>query len=312
MKQTKISTVQRGICAIAAATLGPGQAAAREPGVLTTIPPGASIGIPIASPTPVDGIFVSSRSALSYQDFYDQDGNETPTELTIRDTVLQFAVVPGNQVLGGQYRAFLSVPFVEIEGENIETAVGPASDKNSGIGNIEIRPIDVSWELEPGVFTNLGISVFAPGEWSATELVNPGQNFWSVSPSLGYSYLRDGWNVSTHLLYFANFENEDNGYKSGDEVNLNLTAMKEVGYGLSAGAVGYARQQITDDENPDGAFGGLIAENGVSTGGGLSVTQQLGPITLNAMYTRDFYSKNSGGGDRFWFNAAIPVKIFQY
>lgn len=310
MKHTLKSATAYGLCAALAATVFAGGASAREPGVLTTIPPGATIGVPIAAPTPVDGIFVSSRTGLSFQSYYDQDGNETPTELTIKDTVLQFAFVPGTEVLGGQYRAFVSVPFVDIEGENVATPFGPASGSNSGLGSIEIRPIDVSWQTSPGVFMNAGLSVYTPGEWSATELVNPGQNFWSVSPSVGVSYLRDGWNASAHLMYFANFENKDNGYTSGDELNLNLTAMKDVGNDLSIGAVGYLRQQITDDTNPDGAYGGFVAERGYSSGVGLAVTKQLGPINLNAMYTKDLHSENSGGGDRFWLNAVIPVKVF--
>ncbi|SIT76301.1 Uncharacterized conserved protein [Yoonia rosea] len=309
MKKLTKFTARSGACA-ALALVCATSAVAREPGVLPTIPPGASMGVPIAGPTPVDGIFVSSRSGLSDQTFYDDDGNETPTELTIRDTVLQFAIVPGQQVLGGEYRAFLTVPFIDVEGENIATPFGPVDAENSGVGSMEIRPIDIAWEITPGAFLNAGVSFHTPTGWDAAELVNPGQNFWTISPSVGYSYLRDGWNASAHLLYFANLENEDNGYTSGDEVMLNLTAMKDVGNDFSAGAVGYWRQQITDDENPDAAYGGFVAERSASAGVGLSVTKQLGPVNLNAMYTTDVLVENTGGGDRFWFNVIVPIAVF--
>jgi len=268
------------------------------------------MGVPIAAPTPVDGIFVSSRSGFSYQTFYDADGNKTPTEITIRDTVLQFAIAPGQELFGGQYRAFFSFPLVEIEGENVPTPFGPASGKNTGMGSIEIRPVDVSWQIAPGQFVNAGLSLHTPGDWDAAELVNPGQNFWTVSPSIGYSYMRDGWNASAHMIYMANFENKDNGYKSGDEAMINLTAMKDVGNDFSIGAVGYWRQQVTEDENPDGAYGGMIAGKSASSGIGLSVTKQLGPINLNAMYTTDLGTENSGGGDRLWLNVVVPIRVF--
>lgn len=268
------------------------------------------MGVPIAAPAPVAGLAISSRTGLSFQKFHDADGNETPTEITIRDTVLQFAVVPGNEVLGGQYRAFLSIPFIDIEGESIATPFGLANGSSSGFGSIEIRPVDISWQTAPGVFVNAGLSVFTSGDWNVTRLVNPGQEFWSVSPSVGVSYLRDGWNASAHLLYFANFENKDNGYTSGDEVHLNLTAMRDIGKGWSVGGVGYLREQVSSDKNPNNAYGGALGGDASQRGLGLSVTKQVGPMTFNAMYTNDFSVRNSGGGDRLWLNAIIPLKRF--
>jgi len=295
--------------ALLAAALTASAASAREPGVLPTIPPGASMGVPIAAPSPFDGVFLSSRTGLSFQSFHDDDGTETPTELTITDTVLQFAIVPGNTVLGGQYRAFFTLPFIHVDAENVATPFGLVDDKNSGIGSIEIRPVDLSWQTAPGIFVNAGLSIHTPTGWSATDLVNPGQNFWSVAPSLGVSYLRDGWNASAHLLYFANFANKDNDYESGDEVHLNLTAMKDIGNNWSIGGVGYLRQQISDDKNPGGAYGGLVSGKAEQRGLGLSVTKQAGPININAMYTKEFSTRNSGGGDRLWLNAIIPLQI---
>lgn len=303
------------LCTIAVGTLIAGAAAAREPGVLPTIPPGASMGVPIAAPAPFNGIAVSSRSAYASQKFYDNNGDETPTDITIRDTVLQFAIVPGNTLFGGQYRAFVSLPFIDIESDNIPVAtpggVFFASGENTGFSGLELRPIDIAWQTSPGVFVNAGLSFHTPGDWSATELVNPGQNFWSVAPSVGFSYLRDGWNASAHLIYFANLKNEDNDYTSGDEINLNLTAMKEIGNGWSLGAVGYLREQVTNDKNAGTAYGGLTQGKASQRAVGMSVTKQIGPINLNAMYTKDLSVRNSGGGDRFWFNAIIPLKLFK-
>lgn len=298
-----------GGAALFVAAITASVANAREPGVLPTIPPGASMGVPIAAPSPFDGVFLSTRTGLSFQDVYDNSGTKTPTELQITDTVLQFAIIPGHTVLGGQYRAFFTLPFVDVDAENIATPFGLVDDDKSGIGSIEIRPIDLSWQMSPGVFVNAGLSVHTPTGWSAADLVNPGQNFWSISPSVGVSYMRNGWNASAHLLYFANFANQDNDYQSGDEVHLNLTAMKDIGNGWSIGGVGYLRQQVSDDRNPSGAYGGLLSDRAEQRGFGLSVTKQAGPINFNAMYTKEFSTKNSGGGDRIWLNAIIPLQV---
>jgi len=310
MKDIVKAHICHGLFGLMMAGLWAGQGEAREPGVLPASPPGASIGVPIAAPTPFNGIFVSSRSGLSFQTFYDANGNETPTELTIRDTVLQFGFVPGNELFGGQYRAFLSIPFIDVEGENLPTPFGPVDAGRSGLGSIELRPIDISWQVSPGIFVNAGVSALSPGKWDATELVNPGQNFWSIAPSVGISYMRDGWNATGHLQYVKNFENKSNGYKSGDDINLNLTLMKDVGNNLSVGAVGYWQQQVTNDENPSGAYGGLVSGRAKSAGLGLSVTKQLGPINLNVMYTKSVMAENTAAGDRLWFNVAIPLQVF--
>ncbi|MGO4893730.1 SphA family protein [Flavobacterium sp. W21_SRS_FM6] len=299
-----------GLSIVLMSTMYAGLVSAHEPGVLPTIPDGASIGMPIAAPTPVDGIFFSSRSAISSQHYYDANGDKTETEIDIKDSVFQFVLSPGKALFGGQYRAFLSVPLIDIESKNIATPFGLANGSNSGIGSVEIRPADISWELSSGIYMNAGFSVYTPGDWSASELVNPGQNFWSFSPSVGVSYLRNGWNASAHLLYFANKANEDNDYKSGNETHLNLTLMKNIGDNLSVGAVGYIRKQLEDDENPNNAYGGALNGRASSSGIGISLTKQFGPINLNVMYTTNLETKNSGGGERIWLNVVIPLKVF--
>ncbi|MFK8081376.1 MAG: hypothetical protein AB8B97_13900 [Granulosicoccus sp.] len=88
MKFTPTSTIARTCGAALTAALLSTTAHAHEPGVLPTIPTGASMGVPIAAPAPFNGISVSSRTGFSFQHYYDNDGNKTPTEITLRDTVL--------------------------------------------------------------------------------------------------------------------------------------------------------------------------------------------------------------------------------
>ena len=282
---------------------------AREPGVLPTVPSGATMGVPIAAPSPLDGVFLSSRTGYSSQRFYDASGDKTPTDLKIKDTVLQFAFAPGWKLGGGQYRAFVALPYIDLQARRVPTPFGLVDSASSGMGSVEIRPLDLSWETSPGLFVSAGASLFSPGEWSATNLTNVGGNFWSFSPSVGVSYLRDGWNATAHLLYFANQKNRDNDYRSGDEVHLNLTAMKELTQGFSVGPVAYLRRQVSDDKNPSGAYFGFVAGRASSTGVGLSATRQLGPVNLNLMVSRDVQAKNSGGGTRWWLNVIVPLHI---
>lgn len=70
------------------------------------------------------------------------------------------------------------------------------------------------------------------------------------------------------------------------------------------------REQVTSDKNPNGAYGGMLGGDASQRGLGLSVTKQIGPMNFNAMYTKDLSARNSGGGDRLWLNAIIPLKRF--
>lgn len=285
---------------VAAALVLAGTAQAREPGVLPAMAPGATMGVPIATPLP-EGLLFSSRTGYSSLEFHDADGTKTATDIDIRDTAFVLTYVPGVSLFGGQYRASLALPIVDFR-------LGGDMDAHStGFGSLDIRPIDISWELAPGIYTSAGVSVLAPGSWKASEDANAGQNFWSLAPSIGFSYLRDGWNASAHLIYTTNQRNKDNGYKSGDEINLHLTAMKDVGNGLSLGPVAYWRKQVTGDDNRGTSYDGTTSARTEAAGLGISVTKQIGSVFLNAMYSRDVTAKTSGSGDRFWLNVSLPL-----
>lgn len=285
---------------LAAALVMASGANAREPGVLPPMAPGATMGVPIAAPLP-QGLFFSSRSAYTNLEYHDGNGDKTGVDIVIPDTALVLSYTPGVELFGGQYRTSVALPLINVE------VSGLASGSATGYGSLDLRPIDISWQTAPGIFVNAGVSFLAPGDWSASSATNVGQNFWSVAPSVGFSYLRDGWNASAHLIYTANTRNGANDYKSGDEVNLNLTAMKDIGNDLSVGPVAYWRKQVTADSNNGTAYGGITLEEAEAAGLGLSATKKIGNVYVNAMYSRDLEVVEAGGGERFWLNFSLPL-----
>ncbi|WP_434291123.1 SphA family protein [Celeribacter sp. SCSIO 80788] len=297
----RLTQLAAGLAATLTVTLTLSTAAqAREPGVLPAMAPGATMGVPIAAPLP-EGFLFSSRTGYSQLTYKDADGNETDTKIDILDTALVLNYVPGTMLFGGQYRASLALPIIDAR------LSGDVSAHSTGIGSLDIRPVDISWEIAPGIFASAGVSILAPGDWDADNLINPGQNFWSLAPSVGFSYLRDGWNASAHVIYTTNQRNDANGYKSGDDLNIHLTAMKDVGNGLSLGPVAYLRKQMTADSNRGTSYGGGTAAKTEAAGIGLSATKQFGNVIVNAMYTHDVSAEESGSGDRLWLNFALPL-----
>jgi hypothetical protein len=293
--------------AFSALTVLASAALAREPGVLPVVPPGNTLGAPVAAQLP-PGFYLSSRTGTGSLDATDANGNKTGTSITVTDTALQLIAVPGAQLFGGQYRAVLTFPVSRVNVDDAPTPFGLVSGDSTGIPSVDFRPIDISWQIQPGIFASAGLSIHSPGKWSATNVANNGGNFWTYGAHLGVSYLRDGWNLTGHLAYYTSGSNRDNGYQSGDEINLNITAMKAIGdSGWSVGPVAYARQQVSDDKNPNGAYGGLVAGRARQGGLGLSATKRFGPVEFNAIYTQDLYSKNAAEGGRLWINLTVPL-----
>ncbi|MGO4853046.1 transporter [Phaeovulum sp. W22_SRMD_FR3] len=280
-------------------------ATAREPGVPPTIPPGATMGVPIAA-SPPPGLYFSLRSGYSDTTLRDGQGDAMGADVRIRDTALQFLWVPGTQFWGADYKAMVLLPILDIH-QTLSAPMGSGSAGKTGLGNVEIRPVDLSWQIEPGIFVNAGFSIHAPtGYWSGTAPVSTAGHFWSLAPSVGFSYLRDGWNLSAHAIYFVNGRNRDNGYRSGNEINLNLTAMKGVG-DWSLGPVAYWRKQVSGDDNGGTAYGGTRFGRAEQLALGLGVTRQIGKVSANLMLTDDVVAKNTLGGQRLWVNFTLPL-----
>lgn len=277
-------------------------ALAREPGVPTNVPAGSTVGVPIAAQLP-PGLYFSSRSGYSSERDYDADGNYTGAKVTIKDSAAQFLWIPELKIFGAQYRAFFTLPLLSLD---LDVGGGAFEADNTGLSSMEIRPIDLSWEIAPGIFTNAGISFHTPSDWDASEGINTGGEFWAISPSVGISYLRDGWNLSLHGLYFTNTRNTETDYKSGDEILVNATVTKDIG-GFQVGPVAYWRRQITDDSNEGSFYGGTIAGRANRAGIGLSVTKRFGPVEMNVAYTHDVVHENTTAGNRLWLNFGIPL-----
>ena len=279
------------------------QAEAREFGAGPTLPAGVSMGVPLGA-APPPGLYGRSQTTLSFGDVYDQDGNRTGDTLDVAASALQVVWVPGWELLGGQYSAFVAVAAVNADLDS--AALGQHS--RLGFGDLEVNPFTLNWELAPGIFAMSGVSIFAPvGTYDKNDPVNIGTGFWTVAPSVGASYLRDGWNANIHAFYFKNFENDDTDYRSGDEVMVNFAALKDMG-GISVGPVGYWRKQVRADRNNGSSYGGAVAGRAEQAALGLGMSKRIGKAEAQVMYTHDVRVRNTVGGDKLWLNVMFPFQ----
>lgn len=271
---------------------------AREPGTPAAMPSGGTVAVPVGA-NPPPGLYFSSRSELFFGDIYDNTGARLPISLEAKVTALQFHWVPGVEILGGTYRAMVLVPLVDLS---------VAGTSTSGVGDITISPLNVSWMLSPGVFVQTGLSFGLPaGRYRGLGQANLGNNVLTTGVDVGFSYLKDGWNLSLHTNYFRYGTNKSNDFKSGDELLINWTAIKEIGNDQSLGLVGYHRQQLKNDRLAGAVFGNGNKAKGTGIGIGYSKRFSSGELNVNLMH--DLSVRNEAGGTRLQVNFFTPVKF---
>lgn len=289
--------------ALALFSIASGDAFATEPGVPPTMPSGATIGVPIgASPPP--GFYFGSLNAYFDGDVYNGD-SKIAVEKNIAVTVQQFQWATDFEILGGVYSAMATIPWAHVE----QNAFGSEADR-TGLGDITVSPMRLSWSVAPGIFVSSGVSfTFPTGHFSTTtNSVNSGANAFTTTASSGFSYLRDGWNISSDFNYFFHTTNDATNYRSGDEFLVNWTVMKDVGP-FSIGPVGYWRKQVQNDVNNGTFYGGVANGRVEQLAIGVGISKQFGPVTASLNFTHDFERENTLSGDTVFLNFRMPLRF---
>lgn len=292
--------------AFIAAIASAGSAYSREPGLISSLPAGATMGVPVAAPIP-EGLHLSTSGAYYSSVVTDNDGKDSGLDADIFEVGVILSWAPGYDILGGQYRGYISVGGVRYDMSSAMPGDIMAG-KGYGVTNLEIHPLDLSWQITEQSFLSTGFSVFAPtGRYELGKALNTGADFWTFAPSAAYSYLDPNWQLTAHLTYFYNTESREIDYHSGDEIMLNLTALHNFGSDLFVGPVAYWRKQITKDENNGNAYGGAIAGKSEQAAIGLAINKRVGLTQLSAMFTHDFKSRNAPKGSKFWLSFSLPL-----
>lgn len=306
MKQTSTRTLIATVATVAALC---SQVEAREPGVGSQFPPGLTIGLPIAA-NPPPGVYFLNRSAYYNADYKDTNGNNLGLNGKIASESMQLLWSTGWTFLGATHKMFVAVPFLDISLNRTTPATGPVgSFRGSGLADPKIQPIDLSWNLGNGFFLGAGYGFYFPlGNYDKTAAVNTSVNFVTHEPSVSFTYLKDGWNASLHVLYDINAENKATSYKSGDQLFINGTLTKNFD-GWNIGPVGYYMKQVTGDKNNGGlpSYGGVVFDPQMLLGLGALVSRDVGPFTVTAFYTRETMARNTFQGDKFWLNVGLKL-----
>lgn len=198
-----------------------------------------------------------------------------------------------------------------------------ANDSASfGIGDLEVSPI---WHIEIGDHQHMTVAptlIIPTGDYDATRRANAGfGNFYTFRPSVQYAFVGDGWDVGARLLLSFNMRNKDNGYRSGNVLNIDYQAMKFVSEDIRVGLQGYVVEQFTDDsQDLSGFSAGQVAvltnSADLSTGNRMRA-YAVGPAVawlanggeflLEGKFLKEFGAKNRTEGQAFWLTLSKPL-----
>jgi len=193
------------------------------------------------------------------------------------------------------------------------------------VHNMWINPLTLSWNFKNGWFASTSLSFYIPNGSRYDGSPNP--DYFTFEPSAAVSYLGDGWNLTARFVYNINGESAGhtgsfagtpaaafgNGYRSGDQLYVDLTATKKFGK-WEFGPVGYLKFQTTDDR-PGGGFScaTMLAVTGVKCGRatdmavGALVGYDFGPVALKVFFTESVSTKDDFGGLLVWTKLSMRL-----
>ncbi len=256
---------------------------------------------------------------LDYIQYYharklkNKDGNDAIPNFDLKATanVFRFLHVTKQQIFGGNWGMQLIVPLV-----NIDVSLSPAagvnlSDSKSGLGDITIDPIMISWH-SPNFHWVFGLDITVPtGAYDQNDLANIGRNYYTFEPVLAFTYLtNNGFDLSAKFMYDINTKNSKanlrpgDDYLSGQEFHFDYTVAKKID-SFSLGLGGYYYKQMTSDEvngvKVDGSQPGTYGKGQVFAIGP-QVKYDYKNMFFVLKYQKEMEVKSKPEGDNFWFS----------
>lgn len=241
--------------------------------------PGISTGIPLGVPLP-EGLYV-----ISIPTYGSRTGNGNHIDI--------FAAAPAWFIW--------STPWTIAGGRVLFDAVSPYADVKVRSGphfSGFLNPIvgaQLKWDLGGGFFGGFHAGVYFPtkNEMNALGLAHDYASFQGIGT---LSYFKDGWNLTSTLVYGTGKSGVDGG---PDWFNIDLTATKKIDK-FEIGAVAFGS---TDLSAPTPTY----AKQSQFAVGGL-VGYDFGRFNVQFKLTTDLTETNYGTKDtRAWANITIPL-----
>lgn len=239
-------------------------------------------------------------------------------DLLLSDIAMAYTFEP--KVLGASYSVGVCVPFLWLDVEADASITGPRgrtisrriSDDASGLTDIAIIPIGLTWKTGNWQF-NFQEVVYTPtGDYEVGKLANLGKNIWSFDSVFGVSYLdpKKGLELTLMSGFLFSTENDDTNYQNGNIIHTEATVAQYLPLGkntiLALGVNGFYYQQVSGDSGEGASLGDL---KGRSAGVGpiVNLIQTIGDkkLAIQAKWLPELDTKNRLEGDWVWLTVGM-------
>ena len=295
-----------------------------EQGASFTILPGTTMGLPFAY-TGTPGVYFYSLGNYGTVNLpHDVQPNVGRGPASIKadvgDEVPAIVWTTPWKLFGASYAVLVSQPLVSVQAYGEIPGVGWHTSQAGGLRNTIVAPINLSWHLGNGWNVGAGLNLSIPDARTTgvNGLDSGGQPYWTLEPTVGVSYLHNGFDLSATLLYDFYTANRYSGVTNGQALYLDLTATKKFGH-FEIGPVAYMALQTTRDTggNPleflatRGAVNSCEPEpinvynycvQAAKAGVGGKIGYDFGQGELALIGSQSVYSHGQGGSDgwRIW------------
>jgi hypothetical protein len=268
----------------------------------STYPVGAENHLAGAAPPP--GVYV-----LEYVNVYSADrvndgqGQAVPIpgfKVNAVAAATRIAWVTNTPVMGGQLVAHAILPLVKVK-----VSAAGRSSSSSGLGDVSLG-VGVAWHHSPQLHSVAALDIVLPvGRYDAARPVNVGRNYASIQPAYLVSWIDpNGLNADAKIGLNLNRTNNDTGYRSGNELNIDYALGWGLGNGWVVGVGGNIYQQLSDDKRHGQSVPGAKGR-AYSAGPNLKYDSGKGWF-ITAKLAREFSVRSRSEGPQFWIKTTIP------
>lgn len=231
--------------------------------------------------------------------------------------LLKIAYISDAAILGGKFNAGIAIPVIFTSHVSIHPAgrasfTAPDGDI-SGLGDIYATPAALGWNWDRH-HLNASVNFIAPtGQYKDDRVINPGRNYWSLDPTLNYTWMHSqrGHEVTVVLGYMKNYENRDALYTSGDEIHLDWTIAQHLSEKFAVGLAGYWYEQVTEDtgEIPAGFVASDFNASGLGIGAAVHYSAKIRKrnVSFVGKWLTDLEADKRLDGD--FFMASFAFKL---
>jgi len=244
---------------------------------------------------PPPGLYFEETVQFGSQSVRDSAGNKEAVSVKFATSVPLFVFVPDLKLAGASLAVIIVPPvFIDL---SVSTVV-------QGVGNVQVQdafatlnPAFIavaSWNMGNGLFISADVAI--DPDWGSRGVAD---DFTSFEAGGAISYLANGLDLTFWTLFEFN-EKGSAGRTDGIYWYNEFTGTKNFGY-LSAGIIGAANVQVTNDTGPGAVYTQEFAV-------GPYIEKEFGAAALKFFWTHDVYCQGIACGDTFFLR--VDAKLF--